>query len=181
MPKSTIGSILLFCFFLFGINAIAQEGLPFSYQDSSLEQGQVHIADIHYHLSMRGGLADSPTSNSEYDSLLYFLKSNQELSIEIAVHMDYRSKDEAGQRLALAWAEALKDSLVKDGVDSNRLVTQGYNGSAPRVVDTLLHKSYPFLPIGQVLSQAFVKTLDPEQQELSNAINRRTELVIIGL
>ena len=40
-------------------------------------------------------------------------------------------------------------------------------------------KSAPFLKEGNVLTEEFIKTLTPEQQEICNAINRRTEFQVL--
>jgi len=47
------------------------------------------------------------------------------------------------------------------------------------VVDAALAQKYPFLKENDVLNEAYVLKLKPEQQEIVNQINRRTDFRVL--
>ncbi len=72
-------------------------------------------------------------------------------------------------------AQSVVDYLIKAGIDGARLKAVGYGKFKPYIVDATTAKSYDFLPQGKELTQEFIETLTPEQQEIANQINRHTE------
>ena len=69
--------------------------------------------------------------------------------------------------------------LISKGIEAERLTAVGYGEEKPVVVDTHLHKQHNFLPLDQVLDEAFISTLSKEQQEICHALNRRTEFRVL--
>jgi peptidoglycan-associated lipoprotein len=50
----------------------------------------------------------------------------------------------------------------------------------PKVVTRELAKQYDFLKRNDELTEDFIKKLTPEQQQIANAINRRTEFRVLS-
>ena len=65
--------------------------------------------------------------------------------------------------------------LVAGGIEPDRLTAKGYGEESPKVVDAYALQQAPFLKEGDVLTEEFIKNLLPEEQEICNALNRRTE------
>ena len=55
----------------------------------------------------------------------------------------------------------------------------GYGKEKPKVVRKKLTERYPWLKEDDVLTEAFIKKLDPEKQEICNQLNRRTEFKVL--
>jgi peptidoglycan-associated lipoprotein len=76
-------------------------------------------------------------------------------------------------------AQTVVDYLVNKGIAKERLTAKGYGKSMPVTVDANLATTYSFLKEGTVLNETFAKTLNAEQQEIVNKINRRTEFRVV--
>ena len=48
----------------------------------------------------------------------------------------------------------------------------------PKVITAKFAEKYPFLKAGTELTEEFIKTLSPSQQDTCNALNRRTEFTV---
>ena len=73
------------------------------------------------------------------------------------------------------------DYLIAAGIDTARLTAKGYGEMVPKTVTAKLAKKYPFLPEGTVLDETFVNALPPEEQEVADQLNRRTEFQVTGM
>lgn len=62
---------------------------------------------------------------------------------------------------------------------SPRLEAKGYGEKQPKVVTKKLAETYGFLKENDVLTEEFILKLTPEQQEVCNALNRRTEFKVL--
>ena len=71
------------------------------------------------------------------------------------------------------------ERYYRSDIAKDRISGKGYGASMPVTVDANLAATYPFLKEGTVLNEAFIKSLNPEQQEIANRINRRTEFRVI--
>lgn len=69
--------------------------------------------------------------------------------------------------------------LRQHGIEAARLTPKGYGKRQPKIVTQKLVDTYPFLHLGDTLTEAYIKRLPPEQQEDCNAINRRTEFRVL--
>lgn len=121
----------------------------------------------------------TPASATALDELIKLLNDNPNVTIELAAHCDYKGNDAYNERLSQRRAESVVRYLIKGGISKDRLTAKGYGESKPKVVNKSALKSAPFLKIGDVLTEEFIKTLTPEQQEICNAINRRTEFQVL--
>ena len=126
------------------------------------------------------GSADlTPASSAALDDLVKLLTDNPTVTLEIAAHTDMIGLEVPNLQLSTQRAQSVIEYLKKKGVDKQRLTPKGYGKSVPVIVDKALAKKHSFLQEDRVLSEDFVKTLTPEQQEIANQINRRTEFKVI--
>jgi outer membrane protein OmpA-like peptidoglycan-associated protein len=69
--------------------------------------------------------------------------------------------------------------LIEHGIASDRLTPVGYGKDKAKRIRRKVTEKYPFLKENDVLTEEFIKTLDEEQQELCNQLNRRTEFRVL--
>lgn len=150
----------------------------FYLSDSTFEVGQIKRIEINYQLS--GGSFPTIESLPILDSIIYFLKKNESLKIEVGAHTDYRGDSTMNIRVSELRAKSVKDYFIEKGIDINRLEHKAYGKNEPIIVDLKIFKIYSFLPVGQRLTEEYIKKLDTiEKQEIANILNRRTEIKII--
>ncbi|MFN5458788.1 MAG: OmpA family protein [Bacteroidota bacterium] len=89
----------------------------------------------------------------ELNKLSTFMKDNPEISIEISGHTDNLGDKNANQTLSLNRANAVREYLIKAGVNGDRLIASGYGA---------------------------LKPIYPNDTEQNRQLNRRTEYRIIG-
>ena len=121
----------------------------------------------------------TPASTTALDELVTLLQDNPTVTIELAAHCDYFGKSDYNLRLSQRRAESVVRYLIAHGIAADRLTPKGYGEDSPKVVDDYTLKSAPFLKLGDVLTEEFILGLTPEQQEVCNAINRRTEFQVL--
>ena len=116
-----------------------------------------------------------PESMAALDSLVTLLNTNPHVAIELSAHCDYKGKGDYNKRLSQRRAEAVAHYLTAHGISADRLTAVGYGKEQPKTIKHRLAVCYPFLQENTVLTEDFIKTLTPEQQEICNQLNRRTE------
>lgn len=122
-----------------------------------------------------------PESKEALEQLIKILNENPHVTIELGAHTDRKGSEKYNEGLAQRRAQSVVDYLIDAGVASERLTAKGYGKLAPKVIHDKLAAKYPFLPAGTVLTEAFVETLTPEEQEMADQLNRRTEFQVTGL
>jgi outer membrane protein OmpA-like peptidoglycan-associated protein len=123
-------------------------------------------------------LTDSSTI--ALDSLATLLAENPSVTIELSSHCDYRGKDEYNQRLSQRRAESVVNHLISKGLPAERMIPVGYGESRPKIVTRRIAEKNPFLQVGDTLTEPFILALpDEAQQEICNALNRRTEFRVM--
>ena len=120
-----------------------------------------------------------PESTVALDKLVALLGENPNVTIELSAHCDYKGSAEYNKMLAQRRAESVVEYLTAHGVASDRLKPVGYGKEKPKTIRRKLTEKYPFLKEGDVLTEEYIKTLDEEQQEQCNQLNRRTEFVVL--
>ncbi len=80
-----------------------------------------------------------PASYSTLDAVVKVLKDNPDYKIDINGHTDNVGKTEANMKLSQERADAVKQYLVKKGVDSGRIITAGFGDTKP-VADNTTEK-----------------------------------------
>lgn len=117
----------------------------------------------------------TPESCEALDRLIAMLNDNPHVTIELAAHCDYRGADDYNLRLSQRRAESVVKYLTDHGIAADRLTAKGYGEQSPKIVNKKLLESYPFLHEGDTLTLPYILNLPPDQQEICNALNRRTE------
>ena len=122
----------------------------------------------------------TPESTPALDSLVVLLEENPNITIELASHCDYRGADPYNERLSQRRAESVVKYLIAHGIATDRLTPKGYGEYRPKVVTRKIAEQNPFLTEGDTLSEAYILRLEnEEQQEVCNALNRRTEFKVL--
>ena len=120
-----------------------------------------------------------PESTEALDQLVKLLNENPHVTIELSAHTDYKGSDQYNERLSQRRAESVVKYLIDHGIASDRLTPKGYGESKPKTIKRKVAEKYPFLKEKDVLTEEFIKTLDEEQQEQCNQMNRRTEFRVL--
>ena len=120
-----------------------------------------------------------PESTEALDRLVVLLNENPNVTIELSAHCDYRGPAEYNKRLSQQRAEAVVEYLTEHGIAADRLSPVGYGKDKPKNVRKKLTEKYPFLKENDVLTEEYIKTLDEEQQDICNQLNRRTEFIVL--
>jgi len=120
-----------------------------------------------------------PESKKALDELIALLNDNPNVTIELMSHTDRIGSLEYNQNLSQRRAQSVVDYLIKGGIEKERLTAAGYGKTQPKTVTKNIAKQYDFLPEGRALSEEFILTLTPQQQEVADQINRRTEFRVL--
>ena len=120
-----------------------------------------------------------PESKKALDELIKMLNDNPNVTIELGAHTDRRGTDQYNERLAGRRAQSVVDYLIAGGIKADRLEAKGYGESVPKTINKKMAKQYDFLNEGDVLTEEFILNLTPEQQEIADQINRRTEFKVL--
>ena len=121
----------------------------------------------------------TPESTEALDKLVAMMEENSNITIELSSHCDYRGNDQYNARLAQRRAESVVNYMIEHGVAKDRLTAMGYGEARPKVIRKKLAEAHSFLNEGDTLTEAFIKKLKPAEQEICNALNRRTEFQVL--
>ncbi len=127
----------------------------------------------------RATLRDS--SKVALDELIELLEINPNVTIELSAHADRKGSVEYNQRLSLRRAQSVVDYLIAGGIAPDRLTAAGFSKEQPKTVSKNDAKKYDFLTEGQLLDEEYILTLPPEQQEIADQLNRRTEFKVTSI
>jgi peptidoglycan-associated lipoprotein len=122
-----------------------------------------------------------PASKEALDGLIKILNDNPHVTIELGAHTDRKGSDTYNEKLAQRRAQSVVDYLIDAGIDAQRLTAKGYGENVPKLVTAKMAEQYDFLTENTTLTEAFVNTLTPEQQDIADQFNRRTEFQVTGL
>ena len=122
-----------------------------------------------------------PESTAALDELVKLLNENPNVTIELSAHCDYKGSAEYNKTLSQRRAEAVVNYLTEHGIARDRLSPVGYGKEKPKTIRKKLTEKYPWLKEGDVLTEEFIKKLDPEKQEICNQLNRRTEFIVLRI
>ena len=120
-----------------------------------------------------------PESKKALDELIKMLNDNPNVTIELGAHTDRKGSDQYNERLAGRRAQSVVDYLIAGGIKADRLEAKGYGESVPKTINKKMAKEHDFLHEGDVLTEEFILALPPEQQEIADQINRRTEFKVL--
>ena len=121
----------------------------------------------------------TPASIPALNALVNLLKQNPSIAIELSSHCDYRGSQEYNLKLSQRRAEAVVKYLTSHGISEQRVVAKGYGKLKPKVITGKFAEKYPFLHLGDSLTQKFIRKLSRVKQDTCNALNRRTEFSVL--
>lgn len=136
----------------------------------------VLVRGVYYEFD-KADLTDN--SREALDRLVKVLKETPNITIELSAHCDYRGRAEYNERLSQRRAESVVKYLTEHGIEAERLTAKGYGESQPKTVSKKMTEKYPFLHENDVLTEEFILKLKPEQQDVCNSLNRRTEFRVL--
>ena len=122
-----------------------------------------------------------PESEEALQEMVQVLNDNPNVTIEMASHTDRKGTDEYNIALSARRAQSVIDYLIAHGIAADRLQSQGYGESRPKTITKKLNRLYPQFEEGQTLNEEFIETLSPEDQEVADQINRRTEFQVLSI
>ncbi len=122
-----------------------------------------------------------PEAEPDLEFIQGLMTRYPEMVIELSSHTDSRGTDAANENLSQRRAESARRWLVRNGISRDRIQAKGYGESKPQTVNAKSNERFPFLPVGQVLTEEYINTLsaDEAQFEAAHQLNRRTEFKII--
>lgn len=120
-----------------------------------------------------------PESQTALDELVKLLNENPNVTIELSSHCDYKGSSAYNKLLAQRRAESVVNYLVDKGIARDRLSPVGYGKEKPKTIRKKLTEKLTWLKEGDVLTEEFIKKLDPEKQDICNQLNRRTEFIVL--
>ncbi len=105
-----------------------------------------------------------------------------DMVIELSSHTDSRGADEYNRQLSQRRAESARRWLVSRGIPRARIEAKGYGESEPKTVDAKTAAKFPYLKVGDVLTEEYINALLPDSTRFEDAhqLNRRTEFKIIS-
>ncbi len=121
----------------------------------------------------------TPESEAGIKDLAKLLTDNPNITMEIGAHTDMVGTLEANMELSKKRAEEIVKYLLREGIEPDRLTAVGYGETIPVVVTKELAQQYKFMKEGDVLDEEYILTKSPQEQEIINQINRRTEFKVL--
>lgn len=122
-----------------------------------------------------------PESKAALDEMAQVLRDNPNVTIEMASHTDRKGTDEYNINLSSRRARSVIDYLISVGISPDRLQSQGYGESRPKKITKKLAREHPQFKEGDVLTEEYILQLSPEDQEVADQINRRTEFQVLSI
>ena len=77
------------------------------------------------------------------DSLIWFLNKNKGLTVEVCTNYSSGDCQFSSRLVSLDRAKSIVDSLIKRGVDKNRLIPKGYGSTRPIFTSEMINKAPP--------------------------------------
>ncbi|MCH5226585.1 MAG: OmpA family protein [Muribaculaceae bacterium] len=122
-----------------------------------------------------------PESVAALDEIVTMMNENPHVTIEMGSHTDRMGSEEYNIALSQRRAQSVIDYLIKAGIAEERLSPKGYGESVPKTVTKRINRDYPQFEEGIVLTEEYILTLSPEDQEAADQINRRTEFQVLTI
>lgn len=114
----------------------------------------------------------------QLDSLAELLHLNPLVDVDILAHTDRKGTSAYNMALSQRRAESVVSYLQSKGIDSVRLHAIGLGADKPLTISKRVAERYPFLSEEQELSADVIDQLQPDQQQVADQLNRRTEFVV---
>lgn len=137
----------------------------------------VRVNNINYAF---GSYEITEESKLALDSVVQLLVLNPTITIELMAHTDHIGSAEFNSTLSQRRAQSVVDYLISKGITPARLVAKGYGETWPKQVTRNIAQQFDFLKRNDELTEEFIMTLTPEQQEIAKGLNRRTEFRVLS-
>lgn len=121
-----------------------------------------------------------PESKEALDELVELLNDNPNITVEMASHTDRHGSEEYNLDLSARRAKSVIDYLIEAGIAADRLQFQGYGKSRPKTITKRLAREFPQFKEGDVLDTEYIESLTPEDRDVADQINRRTEFQVLS-
>lgn len=122
-----------------------------------------------------------PESKEALDEMAEMLRDNPNVTIEMGSHTDRVGTEEYNIGLSDRRAKSVVDYLVSAGIATDRLSWKGYGKTVPKTVTPKINREFPQFEVGTVLTSEFIDSLDEEDREAADQINRRTEFQVTSI
>ena len=122
-----------------------------------------------------------PESKEALDELVQMLRDNPNVALEMSSHTDRHGSDEYNQKLSERRAKSVVDYLIAAGIPRERFTYVGYGESRPKTVTKRVNRLFPQFEEGVQLTEEYILTLEPENQDAADQINRRTEFQVTSI
>ncbi len=121
-------------------------------------------------------------SKVSLDLLIETLKVNDNITIELGAHTDFRGTEKDNLDLSQRRAQSVVDYLINNGIAKDRLTAKGYGESTPKVITKKIAALHVFLNESDKLSEEFINNLTLKtQKDAAHQINRRTEFKVLSV
>ena len=122
-----------------------------------------------------------PESQEALNEIVKVLNDNPNITVEMGAHTDRKGTELYNEGLAQRRAQSVVDYLIEAGIPSDRLTAKGYGKSEPKTVTAKMAEENEFLEEDTLLTEEYILTLTPEQQDIADQYNRRTEFKVTGM
>ncbi|MEE0978534.1 MAG: OmpA family protein [Muribaculaceae bacterium] len=122
-----------------------------------------------------------PESKTALDEMAQVMRDNPHITIEMASHTDRHGGEQYNINLSQRRAQSVIDYLISVGIAADRLQAQGYGKARPKTITKKLAREYPQFTEGTALTEDFINTLSPEDRDVADQINRRTEFQVLSI
>ena len=119
-----------------------------------------------------------PESEEALNEMVQVLRDNPNVTIEMASHTDRKGSEEYNINLSSRRAKSVIDYLIAHGIRPDRLQSQGYGESRPKTITKKLARLYPQFKEGDVLTEEYIESLSPEDQEAAAPSSRFSQSII---
>lgn len=123
-----------------------------------------------------------PPAEGDLQVIFDLMNRYPDMVIELSSHTDSRGTDQSNNSLSQRRAESARRWLTGKGIPRARIEAKGYGEAQPKTVDAKANAKFPYLKVGEVLTEAFINTLQPDtvKFEAAHQLNRRTEFKILS-
>ncbi len=123
-----------------------------------------------------------PPAEGDLQVIYDLMTKYPDMVIELSSHTDARGSDQSNQNLSQRRAESARRWLMSKGIPRARIEAKGYGETQPKTVDAKSNNKFPYLKVGDVLTEAYINALLPDSVkfEAAHQLNRRTEFKILS-
>jgi peptidoglycan-associated lipoprotein len=125
-----------------------------------------------------------PPAEGDLQVIFELMNRYPDMVIELSSHTDARGGDEFNKNLSQRRAESARRWLTAPGkaIPRTRIEAKGYGETQPKTIDAKANAKFPYLKVGDVLTEAYINALLPDSVkfEAAHQLNRRTEFKILS-